>query len=198
MRLTSRIARVAHSFDGMQFAAISDGRRCGWNGELTRVVTFGCRVNQADSLAIEGDAWARGAGALPDEADLVVVNTCSVTRRRSGRAPDHPPHCAQQPFGADRCDRVLRDARARRSARPAERDPRRSESTQGRSGPRLGAVTTTRGAIQWTAMDPVARPRAGRRRTDGVHAARQTGCDERCSYCIIPSTRGSGRSRPMA
>jgi threonylcarbamoyladenosine tRNA methylthiotransferase MtaB len=26
----------------------------------------------------------------------------------------------------------------------------------------------------------------------------QTGCDERCSYCIIPSTRGAGRSRPLA
>jgi threonylcarbamoyladenosine tRNA methylthiotransferase MtaB len=26
----------------------------------------------------------------------------------------------------------------------------------------------------------------------------QTGCDEQCSYCIIPSTRGAGRSRPLA
>jgi threonylcarbamoyladenosine tRNA methylthiotransferase MtaB len=26
----------------------------------------------------------------------------------------------------------------------------------------------------------------------------QTGCDEMCSYCIIPSTRGTGRSRPIA
>jgi threonylcarbamoyladenosine tRNA methylthiotransferase MtaB len=26
----------------------------------------------------------------------------------------------------------------------------------------------------------------------------QTGCDEACSYCIIPSTRGTGRSRPIA
>jgi threonylcarbamoyladenosine tRNA methylthiotransferase MtaB len=26
----------------------------------------------------------------------------------------------------------------------------------------------------------------------------QTGCDEQCSYCIIPKTRGSSRSHPMA
>jgi threonylcarbamoyladenosine tRNA methylthiotransferase MtaB len=26
----------------------------------------------------------------------------------------------------------------------------------------------------------------------------QTGCDEQCSYCIIPSTRGTGRSSPLA
>ena len=25
----------------------------------------------------------------------------------------------------------------------------------------------------------------------------QTGCDETCSYCIIPTTRGKGRSRPL-
>src|SRR5512145_2799603 len=44
------------------------------------VVTFGCRVNQADSLAIEGSLRARGAvSTSPDKADLVVVNTCSVT-----------------------------------------------------------------------------------------------------------------------
>ena len=44
------------------------------------VVTFGCRVNQADSLGFEEDLLARGAVAVaPDQADLVLVNTCSVT-----------------------------------------------------------------------------------------------------------------------
>ena len=40
------------------------------------VVTFGCRVNQADSLVIEGELRAQGGVAVtPDEADVVVVNT---------------------------------------------------------------------------------------------------------------------------
>ena len=44
------------------------------------VVTFGCRVNQADSTEIEAALLASGATSSdPDEADLVVVNTCSVT-----------------------------------------------------------------------------------------------------------------------
>jgi len=44
------------------------------------VITFGCRVNQADSLAVEEDLLAHGAvPAAPDAGDLVVVNTCSVT-----------------------------------------------------------------------------------------------------------------------
>jgi len=44
------------------------------------VITFGCRVNQADSLGFEEELLAAGAVAVrPDAADLVVVNTCSVT-----------------------------------------------------------------------------------------------------------------------
>src|SRR5438067_11566981 len=44
------------------------------------VVTFGCRVNQADSLGFEEELRAAGGtAAAPDEADLVVINTCSVT-----------------------------------------------------------------------------------------------------------------------
>src|SRR6185295_17514912 len=44
------------------------------------IVTFGCRVNQADSLRIEEGLRARGAlEAAPAAADLVIVNTCSVT-----------------------------------------------------------------------------------------------------------------------
>src|SRR5712692_6528874 len=44
------------------------------------VITFGCRVNQADSLGLEEALLAAGAvSASPEDADLVVVNTCSVT-----------------------------------------------------------------------------------------------------------------------
>ena len=44
------------------------------------VITFGCRVNQADSLGFEEQLRAAGAQPAPPEtADVVVVNTCSVT-----------------------------------------------------------------------------------------------------------------------
>src|ERR1700680_966414 len=44
------------------------------------ILTFGCRVNQADSLGFEEELRANGASAAPPEqADLIVVNTCSVT-----------------------------------------------------------------------------------------------------------------------
>src|SRR5262249_1275218 len=44
------------------------------------VVTFGCRVNQADSLGFEEALIAAGATPAPPEAaDLVVVTTSSLT-----------------------------------------------------------------------------------------------------------------------
>src|SRR4051795_1821403 len=44
------------------------------------IVTFGCRVNHADSLRLEEDLRARGGVESPSsDADLVIVNTCSVT-----------------------------------------------------------------------------------------------------------------------
>ena len=44
------------------------------------IVTFGCRVNQADSLRLEEELRVRGgAPSAAADADVVVVNTCSVT-----------------------------------------------------------------------------------------------------------------------
>ena len=44
------------------------------------VVTFGCRVNQADSIRLEEQLIdAGGIQSAPEAADVVLVNTCSVT-----------------------------------------------------------------------------------------------------------------------
>ena len=69
------------SFDGMQFRR-DIGRKALSVRNLMKyaVITFGCRVNQADSLGFEEELLADGAIAAPPEAaDLVIVNTCSVT-----------------------------------------------------------------------------------------------------------------------
>ena len=44
------------------------------------ILTFGCRVNQADSLQFEEELRRQGAEpSHAENADLVIVNTCSVT-----------------------------------------------------------------------------------------------------------------------
>ena len=83
------------------------------------IVTFGCRVNQADSLRIEEDLRARGGVDAPSrDADLVVVNTCSVTATADQGARQTIRRIAREnPARAHRRDRLLRDA-LRRTTSP--------------------------------------------------------------------------------
>ena len=50
-------------------------------GDEVPIITFGCRVNQADSLGFEEALRERGAVAAEssEQAELVIINTCSVT-----------------------------------------------------------------------------------------------------------------------
>jgi threonylcarbamoyladenosine tRNA methylthiotransferase MtaB len=162
------------------------------------IVTFGCRVNQADSLRIEEDLRARGGlEAAPAAADLVVVNTCSVTAtadqgaRQTIRriARDNPSarivvtgcYATREPAAVAHLPNVLR------IVPNAEKDRLVDEvweTTSERFGPGDGPC----GA-------PIA-PGTGGRTAFTLRV--QTGCEERCSYCIIPTTRGPGRSIPVA
>ena len=162
------------------------------------IVTFGCRVNQADSLRIAEDLRARGGlEAAPAAADLVVVNTCSVTAtadqgaRQTIRriARDNPSarivvtgcYATREPAAVAHLPNVLR------IVPNAEKDRLVDEvweTTSERFGPGDGPC----GA-------PIAPGTGGR---TGFTLRVQTGCEERCSYCIIPTTRGPGRSMPVA
>ena len=65
------------------------------------VVTFGCRVNQADSFGFEEELLATGAiAASVEEADLIVVNTCSVTATADQGARQTIRRIARQNPGA--------------------------------------------------------------------------------------------------
>ena len=76
------------------------------------IVTFGCRVNQADSLGIEEDLRARGGVETSSrDADLVIVNTCSVTASADQGARQTIRRIARDnPSRENRRHRLLRDA----------------------------------------------------------------------------------------
>ncbi len=76
------------------------------------VITFGCRVNQADSLGFEEELRAQGATCeAPDQADVVIVNTCSVTASADQGARQTVRRLARtNPDRQGRCHRLLRDA----------------------------------------------------------------------------------------
>jgi len=165
------------------------------------VVTFGCRVNQADSLGIEDRLRARGGiDAPPGEADLVVVNTCSVTAsadqsarqviRRLARAN---PQARVVVTGCYATRRPAELAALPNVIRVVANDYKDDlvaslDFTEFTTAERYGDGDGPCGAHLQPGV-------AGR---TALTLRVQTGCDEVCSYCVIPSTRGIGRSRPLA
>jgi threonylcarbamoyladenosine tRNA methylthiotransferase MtaB len=168
------------------------------------IITFGCRVNQADSLVIERDLLGRGgvAGA-PDEADLVVVNTCSVTasadqgarqtiRRIVRENPEvrvvvtgcyatrRPDELGELPNVIGIVTNESKDdlvgVLERDGLLPGRSTAERFVGGDGPCGDRLAPGIAGRTALTLRV---------------------QTGCEEQCSYCIIPTTRGRSRSREL-
>jgi threonylcarbamoyladenosine tRNA methylthiotransferase MtaB len=165
------------------------------------VVTFGCRVNQADSLAIEGQLRARGAAAAaPDEADVVIVNTCSVTatadqgaRQTIRRIARNNPAARVIVTGCY-ATRQPRDLAELPNVARIVRNPDKDQLVD-LVADSIGLPTAARfGTGDGPCGAPLVPGVAGR---TAFMLRVQTGCDERCSYCVIPSTRGAGRSRPL-
>jgi threonylcarbamoyladenosine tRNA methylthiotransferase MtaB len=149
------------------------------------VLTFGCRTNQADSFAIERELRAQGGEEAPvTTADVVVVNTCAVTASAEQSARR----------AIRRARRVNPHARILAAGCYAER-----AASEVRSLPISDLLS--RGHTPSTLLAPplpgTPLPGPGTRGRTIYLLQAQTGCDERCSYCVVPSTRGPGRSRTI-
>jgi len=164
--------------------------------------TFGCRCNQADSAAIR-DGLCRGSmreTGDPQDADLIVVNTCTVTHRTDRQVKQ----------AVRKAHRENPQARVVVTGCYAERDPGALASLPGVSlvvgnaeRNRLaeivaGEAPETCGKIIRTPLDAARdyllapTSHIGGRTRPFVKL--QDGCDARCSYCIVPFVRGPGRS----
>ena len=160
------------------------------------IITFGCRVNQADSLHLEEQIRARGAEpSAPADADVVIVNTCSVTAtadqgarqtiRRVARENPAARIIATGCYSTRRPDDL---AVLPNVVRVIANDSKRNlidlveQSTAIRFGDGDGPCGSS-----------IVPGVAGR---TAFTLRVQTGCEESCSYCIIPTTRGRGRSVP--
>jgi threonylcarbamoyladenosine tRNA methylthiotransferase MtaB len=177
------------------------------------VVTFGCRVNQADSLGFEEQLLASGAQASsPQDADVIVVNSCSVTAtadqgtrqtiRRIARDNPRAQIVVTGCYATRRPDEVgalpnvtrvvLNDDKPRliQLLRRTEETAEGAKTAEKTFASAFSAVSSGRdgdGPCGATIEPGVAGRTAFTLRV-------QTGCDEACSYCIIPATRGAPRS----
>ena len=172
------------------------------NRERVAFRTFGCRLNQYDTESIRTLLEASGRyGSVSGEADVYVVNTCSVTARAdaSARKAVRRIH-AENPEAKI----VVTGCYAQRApdelaALPgvslvlgaADRGRVVDELARTRAGeaPRL-AVAPIAEARKFLEV-PITEMRERRRAFVKV----QEGCNESCSFCIVPQTRGVSRSR---
>ena len=163
------------------------------------VVTFGCRVNQADSLAVE--AGLTGAGDIavtPERADVVLVNTCSVTASADQGARQTIRRIHRENPAARI---VVTGCYASRCGAEVAALPGVTEVVVNDDKPRLLQVLRAGGVGEEGRDDrdgPCGRtPGPGLMGRTAWTLRAQTGCDEPCSYCIIPTTRGTSRSRTL-
>ncbi len=166
--------------------------------------TYGCQMNVADSELMLGKLAAAGYSHTenPDGADVILVNTCAVRdnaeQRVLGRLGDLRRHmnrdtvlgvtgCMAQRLGARLLDA---DSRVSLVVGP---DAYRA-LPELIDGARRGERTT---ATDFDLEEHYDDFQA--RRFEGVKAwiPVQRGCDYRCTYCIVPYTRGSERSRAL-
>jgi threonylcarbamoyladenosine tRNA methylthiotransferase MtaB len=183
------------------------------------VQNFGCRATQADGAAIERQLAEKGLNRTDScaQADLVVLNTCTVTA-----AADQDARAAIR-----RTHRENPKARILVTGCYAQRAPQEVASLPGvtwvvgnshkhqvadialSSAPQefvsaehlalsspaftvigdIFAHTQLIGAPVFAADDVATRTRPNLKVQDG--------CNNRCSFCIIPSVRGQSRSLPL-
>ena len=172
------------------------------NRERVSFRTFGCRLNQYDTESIRTLLEASGRyETVPGDADVFVVNTCSVTARAdaSARKAVRRIH-AENPEARI----VVTGCYAQRapedlSALPGvslvlgAADRGRVVEELGRTGrdePARVAVAPIAEARRFLEV-PITEMRERRRAFVKV----QEGCNEACSFCIVPQTRGVSRSR---
>jgi len=152
------------------------------------VVTFGCRLNAQESALIAG---------LATDGDLIIVNTCAVTgeaerqaRQAIRRLKREQPHkrivvtgCAAQ-LHPERFAAMPEVARV-----VGNTEKLRAETWREDDRVAVGDIMTARAPSP--ALD-------GLLDQTRAFVEIQTGCDHRCTFCIIPFARGPSRSVPMA
>ena len=168
------------------------------------IETYGCQMNVSDSELMLGKLIAEGYVAVssPEGADVVLVNTCAIRENAEQRVIGRLGEMRRQ-IGKDTILGVTGCMAQRLGTRLLETDTRVSlvvGPDAYRSLPHL--IEAAQKGERFTATDFDLEEHYEdfqARRFEGVKAwiPVQRGCDYRCTYCIVPYTRGPERSRQL-
>ena len=168
------------------------------------IETYGCQMNVSDTELMLGKLIASGYTAVsqPDGADVILVNTCAIRdhaeQRVIGRLGELKRHmtkgsvmgvtgCMAQRLGPQLLEK------AKHVSLVVGPDGYRAlpQLVDGARHGERTIATTFDLEEHYEDFTP--------RRFDKVKAwiPVQRGCDYRCTYCIVPTTRGSERSRRL-
>jgi tRNA-2-methylthio-N6-dimethylallyladenosine synthase len=178
------------------------------------IETFGCQMNVHDSERMAGLLEQAGYEATDEaaDADVVVINTCSVRERAeeklytrlgelrqlASESGQHPivaiAGCVAQQEGDAIVERSPGVADVIVGTQAIRRLPMLIEQAMRRPARRPLPV------MDLSAQDDVSWPLGLTRRHDPVKAYVTIieGCNEFCSFCVVPYTRGHERLRPKA
>lgn len=141
------------------------------------IKTFGCAQNVADSERIKAYYWEQGWTQTEklSEADEVVINTCIVRESAENRA-----------WGLVNKVNTLRKKQLK--------NPRVVVT-----GCAVGAYgqKDIAGVDEWTKIDKYLVWEPIRTKRGAALVSISTGCNNHCSFCIVPKSRGKERSRTM-
>jgi len=166
--------------------------------------TFGCQMNEHDSArmgeSLTRAGWIQAAAA--ESADLVLLNTCAIREKAEDKL-----------YSALGRYRLLKSARGARIGVAGCVAQQEKEALLARApyvdfvlGPdQLGRVSdlAERGGIEtgWVPSEEYVFPQADPETSRGKVTAfvlAMKGCDNVCSFCVVPHTRGREVSRPYA
>lgn len=174
------------------------------------IKTFGCQMNAYDSDKMRALLGQDGyvATESPDDADLIVVNTCSVREKpehklRSfvGEVKKHRARgariaiagCMAQHAGEQLFKQYRKDVDLVFGPDHIPKVNQLVEKAQ--TGRVLENSWIDNDAYAFVRENPILRP--GEHRV-GAFVTIQKGCDNKCTFCIVPMTRGVEVSRPSA
>ena len=169
------------------------------------VTTFGCQMNAHDSERIKGLLEELGLGEAPsqDQADVIVLNTCTIREKPDTRFAAHMGNAAklkrERPGTVVAVGGCYAEAqRERLFALYPDVDVAFGPGTISHLGAWLGAGGDglARGAFGTGAERAFAAALPPRReRSFQAWVQVSMGCNSVCSYCIVPAVRGRETSR---
>ncbi|HYX79860.1 MAG TPA: tRNA (N6-isopentenyl adenosine(37)-C2)-methylthiotransferase MiaB [Actinomycetota bacterium] len=168
--------------------------------------TFGCQMNEHDSERIAGLLTADGY--VPTEeattADVVIFNTCAIRENADDRLYGNLGHLRPLKAANPRMRVVVAGCLAQKDQGQIQRRAPWVDVVVGthalpglldllRRAELEGPQTDVR---EYTELFPSALP-AQRHSTHHAWVQVAVGCDNACTFCIVPLVRGPQRSRPI-